>query len=273
MKGDLHTHSTYSDGTLTPKQLIQKAKELQLEVFSLTDHDSVAGIPEAQEECKPANIFLIPGVEINTDTDNGEVHVLGYFIDPANQELSEQLEQIRKNRRERARKILEKLKEIGIFLSMEDVAADMSDKNESLGRPHVAKALLRAGHVKTMGEAFSKYLSAGCPAYIRRAPYHPVEAVKLIARAGGTPVLAHPGFLKGNALLNELIEAGLAGIEAYYGGHTEEQTHYYLEVARKNNLLATCGSDFHGPGSSLPYTMTAWDMPEWVVERVGERVR
>jgi 3',5'-nucleoside bisphosphate phosphatase len=243
---DLHIHTIYSDGIDTPEQLVHKAFSRGLRVIALTDHDSVGGIDDAVSAAAALNLSLevIPGIELNCDTEHNEIHILGYYIDHHSSLLNEKLKDIRDKRVSRITKILAKFKALGIELTFDEVKA--FSQGESLGRPHIARALIQRNLVKDFREAFEKYLKIGAPAYVPRYAFSPAEAIELILQAQGIPVLAHPGLIKDMDLINEVMALGIMGLEVYYSEHNPHQTQFFLELARKNGLLAIGGSDYHG---------------------------
>jgi predicted metal-dependent phosphoesterase TrpH len=248
---DLHTHSTASDGKLTPAELMRHAKAMGVEVIALTDHDTLSGLEEAWEEAEKVGIELIPGVEISAENNPGTLHMLGYYVDPLDAELVETLSWLRGGRDDRNHMILVKLAELGCPLEWDEVAALAG--GESMGRPHIATAMLNRGYVSSFNDAFDRYLGKGGAAYTDRDKMTPEIAVERIRSAGGRPVLAHPQTLslsddELSDLLGRLASMGLAGVEVYYYSHSEEETALYLSLAHKYGLIATGGSDFHGPG-------------------------
>jgi predicted metal-dependent phosphoesterase TrpH len=246
---DLHTHSTASDGIYSPTELLSRAKEIGLRVLALTDHDTTGGLEEAAEAAGRFDIDFIPGIEINTDVSGGEVHVLGYFIEYQRPAFQTILKVLRDARERRGQRMVELLEEQGVHIAWERVREIAQG---AVGRPHVAKALLEAGYVKTIGEAFDKYIGTGCPAYVPRYKLTPEDAVRLIASANGLPVMAHPIELPGLAELRNwlpgLCEAGMVGLETYYGPYTHEEEQALLALANEYGLIPTGGTDFHGPG-------------------------
>ncbi len=258
---DLHVHSTASDGRLTPAEVVRKAAGLGLTVIALCDHDTVDGIPLALEAAKtfPA-LAVIPGVEINTDVAAGEAHVLGYFIDCGHPELQTNLANLRDSRESRAQRMIAKLRNLGLDIDWERVKEIAGDG--SIGRPHIARALLEKGYIGSIQEAFKKYIGFGMPAYAEREKIAPVEAARLITRAHGFPVLAHPLTLKDpETMIAELKANGLAGIEAYYFGYTPEQIKGLVKLAEKYRLIPTGGTDFHGLGMANEPTIGGIDVP------------
>lgn len=243
---DLHVHSTASDGKFKPAEIIAKAAGLGLKFVSLTDHDSIEGIAPAIEAIKIfPDLTFIPGVEISTDLPDGEAHILGYFIDYTDPEFQKELVKFRDSRTGRGRHMVEKLNGLGIKIDWARVQAIAGDG--AIGRPHVAQAMLEKGYIKTFEEAFDKYIGHGGPAYVEREKMTPEEAVKLILRAKGIPVLAHPFTVKDPAaMVKSLKNVGLMGIEAYYKDNTPKATQNSLKLAKRYGLIATGGTDYHG---------------------------
>jgi predicted metal-dependent phosphoesterase TrpH len=246
---DLHTHSTASDGVYSPTELLQRAKGVGLRVLALTDHDTTGGLEEAAQAAATLDIEFIPGIEINTDVGGGEVHVLGYFVDYQQPAFQSVLKVLRDARERRGQRMVELLNEQGVHVKWERVREIAQG---AVGRPHVAKALLEAGYVQTIGEAFDKYIGTDCPAYVPRYRLTAEDAVRLIASANGLPVIAHPAELPGLDELRDwlprLCAAGMVGLETYYGTYTAEQEAALRTLAEEYNLIPTGGSDFHGPG-------------------------
>lgn len=240
---DMHTHSNASDGALSAKELIDFAINQGLRGISITDHDTVAGIQEAQEYARSLKDFwFLPGVELSTEFLNEEVHILGYNIDSNFQELLSVLEEMQNHRKTRARKMIDKLKAIGIDISFDEVRALARGV---IGRPHIGEILINKGYAKNMEEVFAKYLKVGGAAYVPRYKLTPMEAIRLIKKAGGIPILAHPGLIKNQEIVEMMIPFGLEGIEVYYPKHNDSQIKRYLHMVEVNNLIYTGGSDFH----------------------------
>ncbi len=248
MKGrlrvDLHMHSTTSDGELGPSEVAHLAHKLGLACIALTDHDATDGIAQAQAAGQSLGLEVIGGVEINSEGEHGDAHILGYFINTGYAPLQEQLLAIRDARVGRARGMVKKLAELGMPLEWEDVLAFAGDA-ASLARPHIARAMVQAGYVRSTQEAFDKYLSNDGPAYVNRLRLTMREAINSIHAAGGVAVLAHAGESGLIHLVPQLVQAGLDGVEVYYPDHTPEQQAELLDLAKQYNLAVTGGSDFH----------------------------
>jgi predicted metal-dependent phosphoesterase TrpH len=245
---DLHTHSTASDGVYSPTILLQHAKTAGIHVLALTDHDSTEGVAEAAEAANALDIDFIPGIEINTDIRGSEVHVLGYFLEYQQPAFQDVLRVLRDSRELRGQRMVELLDQQGVHISWKRVR---EIANGVVGRPHVARALLEAGYVQTIGEAFDKYIGRGRLAYVPHYKLTPNEAVRLIASANGLPVIAHPlnipGLVELRNWLPGLCEAGMVGLETYYGQYTPQDEQTLLALAHEYQLIPTGGSDFHGP--------------------------
>ena len=244
---DLHTHSIASDGALTPTQLVARAAERGVKIQALSDHDTLLGVDEAVAEGERRGIRVIPAIELNTESEWGDVHVLAYFVDPQDSALEERLRWLRENRGRRIELMVEKLNALGYTVSLDRVR-DIA-QGGSLGRPHLAQALFEAGHVPTYESAFETLISKESPAYVTRVGLAPLEAVVLAREHGGVPSLAHPGTANDlERLLPRLVDAGLVGMECYYGSHTPAFTTQCLRLSARYRLVPTGGSDFHGRG-------------------------
>ncbi len=246
MRLDLHTHSHYSDGTLSPGELVRRAHEKGVEWMVLTDHDSVSGYLEARKAAEGLELKVYCGVEINTRQDG--VHILGYGIDWRSTEFQSRLEDFRGRRRKRVHAMIERLREANVDLQWSDVEA-VSSHGDALGRPHIADALRRKGVVRTRQEAFSKYLTRGKPGFVEAMGPSVEEAIAAIRDAGGMAATAHPGTMFTLEDFKRWRDAGLEGVEAYYPTHSSPTVVGLLEIAKALGLLATGGSDFHGPGT------------------------
>lgn len=245
MTYDLHLHTTASDGRLNPDEIVRLAVEKGIAVIAITDHDSVGGVEDAiKESQKFPQIKVVPGVEINTDLPSGELHVLGYFIDYKDPVLINSLEKIRESRVGRAQKMVEKLRNLGLPVAWDRVQE--LARGESICRPHIAQALLEKGYVSAEREAFDKYIGRNGPAYVEREKVKPADAVAMIKKAGGLPVLAHPADIADlEKLISGLKAAGLIGIEAYYGEYDARTMNRLISIARRYGLLTTGGTDYH----------------------------
>jgi predicted metal-dependent phosphoesterase TrpH len=266
---DLHIHSTASDGTLTPSEVVRLALARGLRVIALTDHDTVSGVAEAQAAAG-TEIEVIAGVEINAEGGGTPLHMLGFYVDPQTPSLTEKLRTMRDARLERARKMLERLRELGMPLAWEDVQALAG--GESVGRPHVARALLDRGYVATVREAFERFIGPGCPAHIPRLRLTPAEAIRAVVEAGGVPVLAHPAH-SGPAVVEripEFVGYGLRGLEVYYPRHSPDEIEMLLRLCREHGLIVTGGTDFHGPDSEEGAPLGSVYVPTECAERLRE---
>jgi predicted metal-dependent phosphoesterase TrpH len=247
---DLHMHSTHSDGTDSPRTLVEMAKARGLAAIAVTDHDTFSAWPEAKKAGEELGVRVLAGVEISVEYAGKTVHMLGYCFDSGADLLAEKLGVILKGREERNVQIVKKLNDLGMDISYDEIAAEAGGK--VVGRPHFAAVMIRKGYVKERQEAFDKYLAKGAAAYMDRLRFGPEDSVAMIREAGGVAVLAHPKLVrfpegeKLEDLVKALADAGLGGIECYYSLHTSEETEEYLRLAAKYNLVATGGSDYHG---------------------------
>jgi len=249
---DLHTHSIYSDGTNSPAELVAMAEERGLRALALTDHDTVAGIAELLAAGEDSTVETIPGIELSAECGSGTMHILGYFIDPSSPVLAEMLTKVRAGRTARNIEILKKLNRLGYVLRWSDL--EKHTGKDVVGRPHFAEVLVERGYVKSKKTAFDLLLAKGRPAYAERYHCTADECVGYIRAAGGIAVLAHPATIhlsdpKLRALVGELKEQGLGGIEAYYAEHRPENRKKFIGWAEELGLLCTGGSDFHGENS------------------------
>ena len=252
MRVDLHMHSTASDGVYTPTEVVQIALTNQMDIIALTDHDNVNGLAEARQAAAE-KLEVLPGVELSTEEDQKDRHLLGYLFDPDNEPFLTMLVELRDARVSRADRIVQKLAALGVNVSLERVYALAGAG--SVGRPHIARAMLEQGYVSSLQEAFDKYLEDGGPAFVPHYRLAPADAIQLLHQAGGIAVLAHPGRLDGDyhQILESLVPVGLDGIEVYYPDHTPEIVRDLRQLAAQHNLVMTVGSDFHrreGDGSA-----------------------
>lgn len=268
MSIDLHVHTTASDGTLNPNELIGHALKRGIGVLSITDHDSIAGAIEAAALPESVGLELVPGIELNTEQNNHEIHILGYFIDLKSEYLREQLINLQKSRVLRIKSIAEKLQRLSLKIHFEEILEYA--KGESVGRLHVARALKDRKYVSDIQEAFQKYLRPGCPAYVPRPRFHPEEAVEIVVKSGGIPVYAHPLYTPAEKYLDPLIEKGLRGLEVYYPDHLPVHVEYFGRIAREKKLLVTGGSDFHGFDSNKYSSMGNSGYPEEEFRRLRQ---
>jgi predicted metal-dependent phosphoesterase TrpH len=242
-KIDLHSHTNYSDGFNSPRELIDKAKQKGIEILSITDHDNLAGIEEASEYGRQVGVEIIPGVEISSDIMDREIHILGYFVEPGNPEIERYLEFFRAERLKRADRIVRKLNTLGISLKLEDVLK--ISRNSAVGRPHIAQAMVERGFINSYYEAFNKYIGNGCVAYEKKVHISPRSAFKIISDSGGLSFIAHPGIMPEH-ILKELIESGVDGIEVIHPSHSQQLVKFYRGIANEYFLLESGGSDYHG---------------------------
>ncbi|MCK4322956.1 MAG: PHP domain-containing protein [Armatimonadetes bacterium] len=263
---DLHIHSTFSDGTLTPQQIVQVALDKQLTAVAISDHDTVSGVVPAQQAAAETELQVLPAVEISTTVDGRDVHILGYFIDLQHAGLREKLQAIRDARQQRARQIADKLEKLGIVIDFEKLLEEAGP--DSIGRPHIARRLVREGYVPDARQAFARYLRRGGSAYVERYRLTPEEAVELVITAGGLPVLAHPALDGAEQHVDSLIDCGLQGLEAYHIIHSPAQTRRYIARAQEKGLLITGGSDSHGPEGPIPVEIGAVEVPDEYAEHL-----
>ncbi|CAG0982118.1 phosphoribosyl 1,2-cyclic phosphate 1,2-diphosphodiesterase [Anaerolineae bacterium] len=270
MRIDLHTHSSASDGELTPDALVQFALERGMATIALTDHDTIAGLDAAIAAAQGTTLEVIPGVELSADVDKAEAHVLGYFVDWHDAHFLAMLEKFREGRYGRAEKMVKKLTALGApisFARVKEIAGDAA-----LGRPHVAQALLEAGHIATIVEAFDKYIGRNGPAYVERFRLTPEDAVALILQAGGVPVLAHPREV--SYWVQPLVKAGLLGLEVYYGMYDDQTRAQLARLAKQYGLIATGGSDFHGMNKMAHMcALGDVDVPPGAADKLREKAK
>ena len=251
MTADLHTHTTASDGTLTPTELVAAAHRCGLGLLAVTDHDTTAGVAEAQAAARACGMQFIAGVELSAEGAPGKCHLLGLGIDPHYAPLVTTLATLSENRRQRNLKIVARLNALGVAITLEEVVAQ-APRGANIGRPHIAATLLAKGVVSDLREAFTRYLADDAAAYIEKATLSPAEAIALVHEAGGLCFLAHPGLFKlaahetHESRVRALAALGLDGIEAYYSSYSPADEARFLRLAEKYQLLVTGGSDFHG---------------------------
>ncbi len=267
MKADLHLHTTASDGRLTPVEIVERAAHIGLSVIAITDHDCVDGIQGALDAAESSQVLVIPGIEISTETPKGEVHILGYFIDYRHPGLLRTLDELRASRLDRGRRMVAKLAEMDVQLEWERVLQLAS--GGTVGRPHIAQAMLERGYVSTLKEAFAQYIGRGGPAYVERKKLTPTEAITAILEADGLPFLAHPGNINNlESFILELKSDGLVGLEVYYSTYPPDKMARLRALADRCDLIASGGSDYHGLDEAIGSEMGHTDIPRESLERL-----
>ena len=267
MFADLHLHTNFSDGTYTPEELVAQAARNHLAAIALTDHDTVEGCERAAIACKAVEIEFIPGAELTAEQNDNEIHILGYFLDTQNKKLLEEIAKFQAVRQDRIREMVARLNALKVPLKVEDVIALANCR--SPGRPHVARALVKAGFVGSLDEAFERFLKRHRPAFVPKAKISSQVAIELIHHANGLAVMAHPGLNRTVEVIPDLVEAGLDGIECFHTKHSTAISEHYLEIADKYNLLVTGGSDCHGMSKGKPLIGTV-KLPYQHVEKLKE---
>jgi len=266
---DLHVHTTASDGTLSPREVVRRARHLGMVAVGVCDHDTTEGLDEALAAAEEEGVELVPGVEINCHSDDdAEVHILGYYVDWHQPELCRILANLRRSRRERMACMVSRLAALGVEVSLDEVLAEAGPA--APGRLHLARVMVNRGYVDTVPEAFDRYLHDGGPAYVPRLRMSPVSAVALIRRAGGVPVLAHPGLGGVERLLNQLLQEGLLGLEVVHPHHRPEDVVRYRALAAQYGLIPTGGSDCHGPSAGACALLGRYCVDYQVVARLKE---
>lgn len=267
---DLHTHSTASDGLYPPAELLRLAYDAGLKTIGLVDHDTTDGVVEALAAGKALGVEVVPGVEVNTDLPNkrGEAHMLGYFVEYERADFQRKLQALRAARERRGERMVEQLRALGLDVTWERVRELAQG---AVGRPHLARALIEKGYATSVSDAFDKYLAPGRPGYIPRFKLSPEDAVRLIASARGVPALAHPAGIPEleERVLPPLVQAGLQGLECYYGQYDEETVARLLALADHFRLVPTGGSDYHGPNMH-PTPLGGRYVPESSLERLRQ---
>jgi hypothetical protein len=266
---DLHLHTNFSDGTFSPEELVLHAQKNSLACIALTDHDTVEGCARAAIACAAAQIEFIPGTELTAEHADTEVHILGFFLDTQNEKLLAEIAKFQAVRQNRIHEMAARINELGVPLKAEDVFALANCK--SPGRPHVARALVKAGLVKNLDEAFERFLKKGRPAWVPKSKISALEAIELIHQAGGLAVMAHPGLNRTDEIIPSLVKAGMDGIECFHTKHSTAMSERYLMIAEKYHLLVTGGSDCHGFSKNKPLIGTV-KLPYEHVEKLKEKV-
>ncbi len=265
---DLHIHTYYSDSTSSPEEVITLAREKELSCIAITDHDTIDGVLPTIAAAKEHDIEVIPGIELSSEINGKDVHILGYLFDIENDYFRSQIDIMQDARVERMKRMIEKLSDLGIKgITLEEVCA--LTKSKSVGRPHLAKILLDKGKVGSMKSAFDKYLAEGAAAYVPKYHQSPYQIIDLIKKAGGISVLAHPMLTQVDELIPAFVEHGLNGLEVFYPNCSENTVHFYSEIAKKHNLLLTGGSDAHGAAKKNTY-IGRMRIPYELVERMKD---
>lgn len=244
MGADLHIHSNASDGILSPSEIVKIAKNLGLSAISITDHDTINGLDEAISTSKKIRLDFIPGIELSSESEDWDIHILGYFIDHHSKELREYLKNLQNKRKIRAKKIVNNLKNAGIKIEFEQVARE--SHGESIGRPHLARTLVKLGYVDSVQKAFHVFLKRDGPYYVKKYTIYPDEVIKILLKASAIPVLAHPLSNSNIDFIASLVKIGLMGIEVYYPGYNRFEINKLIEIADRYGLIKTGGTDFHG---------------------------
>lgn len=266
---DLHLHTNASDGCCAPEELIRRACEAGLRVVGVTDHDTMAGVPAADASARQCGLTVVGGIEVTAVLGTRDVHVLGYFLDPANDTLVSFLAGQRDDRLRRAKEIATRLDALGLPIDIEKVLQDAAaHPDRSVARPRIAVELTRAGHVGSPAEAFDRLIGEGRPAYVPRAGASPEAVVQTIRRAGGVAALAHPGLLGRDDLIESLVAAGMAAIEVHHPEHDEAARAHYAALARRYDLAVTGGTDYHGDASSRHAPLGSITLPAEDFERL-----
>jgi predicted metal-dependent phosphoesterase TrpH len=266
---DLHLHTSFSDGISSPEQVAEAAVDMNLSAIALTDHDTIEGCSHLKKHCINKGIEFIPGTELSVDIEGNEMHLLGYFLDIENQLLIEQTTIYQQNRINRIIELVERLNKTGIDLNADQVFN--LAKCKAPGRPHLARALVKYGFCKSNNEAFSRFLRKGSPTWVPKINANYRDGIKLIHQAGGLAVMAHPGLNNIDNLIPNLVDAGLDGIECWHTRHKKSTEKRYREMTVQLNLIATGGSDCHGPQKGLPIIGTK-KVPYEILEMMKQKV-
>ncbi len=268
---DFHAHTTASDGTLTPTELVSLGKQLGLIVMAITDHDTIAGLAEGKAKAQELGIKFLHGVELNTDASGVEIDILGYFYNNIEDPSFIDLVKYREGERiRRAKEMISKLTNLGINITYDRVREIAGGV---VARPHVAQILIKDGYALSQKDAYDRLIGFGSPAYAERDPLLPEVAIEQIKNAGGVPIIAHPGLIGDDTLVHYLLEQGAEGLEAYYAYHTQEQQDKYLAIAREYDVIVGCGSDYHGPNRNKNKMLGSVDAPVQVMETLLGKVQ
>lgn len=268
---DLHLHTTASDGLLQPAELVDMAWRVGIKTMSVTDHDTVAAVAEVEAAARASGLGFVPGIEVTAIHDRRDVHMLGYFFDRDNTELAAFLDRQRADRVRRASAMADRLAEMGKPIDRDRLLRPR-ERGRSLGRPMVAKALVRAGHVADSRQAFDQLIGEGRPAFVPRTGPSPAEVIEIIGKAGGIVSLAHPGLLKRDDLIPAMVDAGLASLEAFHSDHDGATTEHYLALAGKYGVAVSGGSDYHGDKERRRAAFGVVGLTADLFERLSARV-
>lgn len=270
-RADLHNHTTASDGTLSPREQVKWAASQGLAAVAITDHDTIAGWDEAMAAGAELGIEVVPGCELSTEVGKSEVHMLAYYFDRTEPAMAALLQRMRGGRRARAAETVAKLQELGYTQVSLDRVLELG--GESVGRPHIAQVLIEEKIVRNHEEAFERFLVAGRPAYVPRPKLNPEEAIAIVKGAGGVPVLAHPGLIRNDNIVRDLIGKGILGIEAYHSDHGDQQRQFYARWGLDAGLIVTGGTDSHGPKGGRSVVPGTVNVGLEVVDRLKEASR
>lgn len=265
---DLHIHTHFSDSTSSPQEVVTEAVKAGLQCIAITDHDTIDGVLPTQEAARGLDLEVILGIEFSSEYEGKDIHILGYLLDSANEDLQNELNLIQESRMSRIRSIIEKLKGQGIDnIDFDEVFA--RTESNSVGRPHLAAIMVEKGWVGSLREAFDKYLGEECLAYVPKFNQTPFDVIRLIRGAGGVAVMAHPMITQKDELIPGMVEAGMQGIEVYYPNYSNNTVSFYEKLAQKYDLVTTGGSDFHGKARSGTF-IGKKKIPYEIVEKLKE---
>lgn len=271
---DLHMHTTSSDGRCSPEDLVQRAWNAGIRTMSVTDHDTMAALAPATRAAAALGMRVVPGIEITSVHRGKDVHMLAYFISPDAPGLQDMLSSQRRQRVERAVEIANRLTKLGAPIDVDALVATASAPGgKALARPQIAQALIAAGHVVSVAEAFEKYLSEDSPAYVPHRGASPMDVVALVVRGGGIASLAHPGYRPQDDIIAGLVDAGMQAIEVFHSSHDQTAEAHYLAIARQHKLLVTGGSDYHGEGTRRSEFFGVTNLPQHYFDALTEHVK